>query len=107
MSAVYGAEKKVCALTISGPISERELFRVFDAVAPATWRGRNKQDFIECMAGCIRNVVYEEVDLSTGVLPNQSSEPDAIITFRRPDCDVAAQHAREYGLKIKTEKETR
>ncbi len=48
MKAVYSTKKQLCLLTVTGPTEERELFKIFDTVAPPKSRGKAEMEH-DCM----------------------------------------------------------
>jgi hypothetical protein len=97
LHAVYGPDHKVCVLTISGPISERELMRVFDTIVPVKTRGLTRLSMIECMGVCRRVIHYENVEFTSGVIDSQVSDPAESIVFKRKDCEAAANEQVKTG----------
>ncbi|MBV8896953.1 MAG: hypothetical protein JO051_10615 [Acidobacteriaceae bacterium] len=97
--ATYGPQQEACVLTVTGAVSEQELLKVFDSVAPPKSRGVKKSDMIECVGACQRNISYEGVTFTTGVVGKaQTSEPAAIIVFEAPQCKKAAEGAKKIVL---------
>jgi hypothetical protein len=68
IKAIYGPHEQACVLTVTGPVSEQELLKVFDTVAPPKSRGVKKSDMIECVGACQRNISYDWVTFTTGVV---------------------------------------
>lgn len=101
IKAIYGLHQEACVLTITGAVSEQELFRVFDAVAPPKSRGVKKLDLIECVGSCQRNIDYDNITFTTGVFgQTQTSEPAAILVFKARDCKNASEQAKNIVLTI-------
>ena len=98
IKALLGSHKEACVLIITGAVSEKEVFRIFAAVAPPKSRGVKKIDSFMCAGPCQRNIEYGTVAFTTGVTPAQTSNPAAIISFNTPDCKSASERARNTVL---------
>jgi len=104
MKAIYGSRRKVCVLTISGPILEPDLMRVFETAVPKKSRGLYLQRLSECMGLCIQVFKFEKVELTLGVIGNsQKSEPSAVVIFRRPECEAAAKEVKKISFYFQTD----
>lgn len=103
LHAVYGSGHQACVLTISGPLSQEELMKTFDAVVPAKTRGVKGWDLEECAGGCLQYTKFPTVDLTLGVIgATQVSEPDALVVFKRKDCERAAEDAKKIVFHTKS-----
>jgi hypothetical protein len=101
LKGVFDEQGRACSLTLHGEISEDQALRLFDVLVPAKSRGVKKQDMIECVGACQRDIVYENVTFATGAVGHQRSEPAAIIKFSRADCKTALEEADKIVLDIK------
>lgn len=101
IKVIDGSNVEACVLIISGPISEQELIKTFETAVPAKIRGSKKQDLEECAGGCEQFIDYENVSFTSGVIQNkQTSNPDALIVFKRKECEPAAEAARKIPFSI-------
>ncbi len=100
IKAIYGDRQQACVLTIFGAISAGELQKVFAEVVPAKSRGRKKLELRECTGGCVQLIDFKKLNFASGLVGTQSSDPDAIITFKRRDCKTAVSEARNIPLNI-------
>ncbi|MGA2591744.1 MAG: hypothetical protein ABSH32_17665 [Bryobacteraceae bacterium] len=85
LKAVYGSDRRACVLTTSGPISERELMRVFETAVPKSVRGIQKLSLDERMGVCRGT--------------SQTSGPAAVIVFKRKDCEAAANEQKKVPMR--------
>lgn len=100
IKAVYGDNHQACVLTIAGPISEKELVKIFEKAVPES-RGSKTQDLLECMGACTRVIEFENVSYRSAVVGTQTADPDAVIIFGRKDCEPAADEAKKITFSIK------
>jgi hypothetical protein len=100
LKAVFDRQGRACLLTLRGEVSENQVLRLFDTLAPAKSRGVKKQDIFECVGVCQREISYENVTLATGAVAQQRSEPAAIIGFTRAECKDAVAEAKKTVLHI-------
>ena len=100
--AVYDSDDEACVLTISGPISEQDLMKLFDKTVPPKARGVKQQDLDMCAGPCEHVIDYEKVNFTSGVIgTRQTSDPDALIVFKRKDCETAARAAKATGFSMR------
>jgi hypothetical protein len=100
MKAVFDRHGEACTLTSRGQLTENQVFKLFDVLVPVKTRGLKKQGIIQCTGGCERSEVYQNVELVTGAVGKQTSDPAAIITFGRSECKAAIAEAGKTVLNI-------
>lgn len=94
--AVFDEHGNACTFTLFGDISEHKVLQTFDALVPTKKRGSKKpQDMLECMGACLRSISYRNVTLETGSVGNATSDPAAIISFKRSECKAAVAEAHK------------
>ncbi len=79
--------------------------KTFETVVPPRIRGPKKQDLVECAGGCERFIDFENVAFTSGVVgAEQTSDPDAVIVFKRRDCETAARDGEKTAFSIRKTK---
>jgi hypothetical protein len=102
IKVIDGVNVQGCVLIILGPISQQELMKTFDTIVPPRIRGSKKQDLVECAGPCERFIDFENVDFTSGVLgAEQTSDPDAVIVFKRKNCETAARQGEKTAFSIR------
>jgi hypothetical protein len=96
LKAAFDKHGSACTLTLFGAMSEDKVFETFDRLVPAKKRGSGKPiDAIQCVGACMRTVTYKDVYLLTGAVGKATSDPAAIIGFKRSDCKAAVAEAQK------------
>ena len=96
VKAAFDKHGSACTLTLFGETSEDKVLKTFDMLVPAKKRGsQTPLDMLECLGSCMRNVSYKDVYLVTGSVGKATSDPAAIIGFRRSDCKAAVAEAQK------------
>jgi hypothetical protein len=94
--AAFDEHGGACTFTLFGEMSEDKVLETFDVLVPTNERGSKKpQDMLECIGSCLRSFFYNHVTLSTGSVGKVTSDPAAIISFKRSDCKAAVAEANK------------
>ena len=100
LKAIYGDRQQACVLAIFGAISADKLKQVFDEVVPAKSRGRKKLELIQCTGACVQEIDFQRLHYSSGLVGTQTSQPDAIVSFKRRECKAAVSAGERIPLSI-------
>ena len=88
--AAFDKHGGACTFTLFGEMSEGKVLQTFDVLVPAKKRGSTTpEDMLQCVGSCLRSIFYKNVDLATGSVGKTTSDPAAIISFKRSDCKAA------------------
>ena len=92
--AAFDKHGGACTFTLFGEITEDKVLQMFNVLVPAKKRGsKNPEEMLQCIGACVRTISYKSVDLTTGSVGKATSEPAAIIRFKRSDCKSAVAEA--------------
>ena len=98
VTAFDGYDGEICALTISGALSEQQVESNFEKMVATATRGRLLIEMMQCLGPCQLMKDFDNLIFTSMTVEGQISTPSAIIVFKAKPCEEVAAKIRAKGF---------